>query len=70
MESFFGRMKEELELSVFSTRAQARQHIFKYIETYYNRIRRHSGIDYLSPHDFELQHAASLLVRPCQGTSA
>ena len=58
MESFFGRMKEELDVSVFETRAQASQQVFKYIETYYNRIRRHSGIDYLSPNDFENQRAA------------
>ena len=59
MESFFGRMKEELDVSVFETRAQASQQVFKYIQTYYNRIRRHSGIDDLPPNDFEKRRAAS-----------
>lgn len=58
MESFFGRMKEELGVGVFETRDQARQQVFKYIETYYNRIRRHSGIGYVAPNDFETQKAA------------
>jgi hypothetical protein len=31
----------------------ARQEAFSYIDGYYNRIRRHSGIGYLSPIDFE-----------------
>ncbi|MFK5292150.1 IS3 family transposase, partial [Lactococcus lactis] len=37
----------------FETRAEATQEIFKYIETYYNTKRMHSGLDYKSPKDFE-----------------
>jgi transposase InsO family protein len=32
--------------------------IFEYIEAYYNPIRRHSTLDYLSPRDFENRKAA------------
>ncbi|MDT2874434.1 IS3 family transposase, partial [Lactococcus lactis] len=32
---------------------EATQEIFKYIETYYNTKRMHSGLDYNSPKDFE-----------------
>lgn len=54
MESFFATLKTELiHRSVFLTRAQARADIFAYIETFYNRVRRHSSLHYLSPDEFE-----------------
>lgn len=34
----------------------ARQDIFKYIELYYNKKRKHSTLGYLSPFDFECQN--------------
>jgi putative transposase len=37
----------------FVTRAQARTAIFDYIETFYNRTRLHSSLDYQSPINFE-----------------
>ena len=53
-ESFFGTMKKELiYISRFSTRAEAREAIFEYIEVFYNRQRRHSSLGYLSPAEFE-----------------
>jgi putative transposase len=58
-ESFFARFKTELvEGGVFEDVAQARSETFSYIEGYYNRIRRHSGIGYLSPLEFEKELAA------------
>ena len=33
----------------FDTRVQARRAIFDYIETFYNRRRRHSALGYISP---------------------
>jgi len=39
---------------LLDTRAQARTQIFDYIETFYNRQRAHSALDYHSPVDFEL----------------
>jgi putative transposase len=49
-ESFFGTLKGEyVERACFQTRGQARQTIFEYVECFYNRIRRHSSLGYLSP---------------------
>lgn len=53
-ESFFARFKAELvEGGVFESVEQARSEARRYIDGYYNRIRRHSAIGYLSPEDFE-----------------
>ncbi|BCL77589.1 IS3 family transposase [Ktedonobacteria bacterium brp13] len=50
MESFFHSFKGEcLESQSFQTRAQARSATFEYIETFYNRTRRHSTLHYVSP---------------------
>lgn len=55
-ESFFSRFKAELlEGGIFESVEQARSEIFSYIEGYYNRIRRHSSLGYLSPMEFEKQ---------------
>ena len=54
MESFFASLKKELVHGEdYLTREQARASIFEYIETWYNRVRRHSKLGYLSPVDFE-----------------
>lgn len=53
-ESFFGTLKGEcVERLSFQTRREARQTIFEYIECFYNRIRRHSSLDYVSPVTYE-----------------
>jgi transposase InsO family protein len=53
-ESLFSRYKTELlEDGAFSDLEQARSETFAYIEGYYNRTRRHSGLGYLSPENFE-----------------
>ena len=57
MESFFGTMKDELDISegrIFDTPAEAEAIIGEYIEGYYNRQRRHSRIGYANPVDFEV----------------
>ena len=55
MESFFSTLKRELIYGRrFRTRAEARQAIFEYIEVFYNRIRLHSALGYLSPVEYEL----------------
>ena len=57
MESFWSTLKYELIYRrVFKTRAEARQAIFEYIETFYNRRRLHSALNYKSPLDFENQN--------------
>jgi len=54
MESFFGTLKRELIYgNRFKTRTAARQAIFKYIEVFYNRIRLHSALGYMSPVEYE-----------------
>ena len=56
MESFWSTLKLELVYRCqFNTRSQARARIFDYIETFYNRQRTHSALDYKSPVDFELK---------------
>jgi putative transposase len=54
MESFFGTLKGEcVALSRFQTRSEARQAVFEYVEAFYNRVRRHSSLGYVSPVTFE-----------------
>ena len=56
MESFFSTLKGEcVERCSFQTRQEARQTIFEYIECFYNRVRRHSTLNYLSPMAYEQQ---------------
>jgi putative transposase len=54
MESFWATLKiEEVYRHDYATRHQATAAIFNYIEIFYNRIRRHSALGYLSPEAFE-----------------
>jgi putative transposase len=55
MERFFGTLKRECTSRArFATHEQARTALFEYIEVYYNRVRKHSTLGYLSPVQFEL----------------
>jgi transposase InsO family protein len=50
MESLFGSLKTELvHRTTFPTREAARRAIFEYVETFYTRRRRHSGLGFLTP---------------------
>jgi transposase InsO family protein len=54
MESFWSTLKIEMVYRrVFLSHSHARNEIFDYIETFYNRQRAHSALDYHSPFDFE-----------------
>jgi len=54
VESSFGRLKCELAPGeVFATRGQARAAIFEYLEAFYNRVRRHSSLGFVSPAEYE-----------------
>ena len=54
MESFFSSLKtEKTARRVYRTRAQARADVFDYIERFYNPVRRHSTLGYVSPLEFE-----------------
>jgi transposase InsO family protein len=58
-ESLFSRYKAELlESESFSSIEEAELETFNYIEGYYNRIRRHSSLGYLSPEEYEKKKAA------------
>ena len=54
MESFFATLKRELLDKPWTTKAAAEADLIDYF-SYYNRIRRHSALDYLSPREFEMQ---------------
>ena len=55
MESFYHSIKTELiHHEDFQTREEARRAIFEYIEVFYNRVRRHSTLGYVSPLEYEL----------------
>jgi transposase InsO family protein len=55
-ESLFSRFKAELtEEMPFKSLQDANAKAFEYIETYYNRTRRHSSLGYVSPQTFEAE---------------
>ena len=54
MESFWSTLKTECVYhETYTTHAEARQSIFEFLEVFYNRVRSHSSIGYLSPEAFE-----------------
>lgn len=54
VESFFASLKTELVVfERFADQAEAQDALFRWIELFYNRVRRHSTLDYYSPVDFE-----------------
>jgi putative transposase len=54
MESFFSSLKtERIRGKLYRTRDAARADVFDYIERFYNTVRRHSTIGYMSPVEFE-----------------
>jgi transposase InsO family protein len=61
-ESFFATLKVELvDRAHYATRAAATASIDEYIDGFYNPVRRHSTLDFVSPMEYELKrHVASL----------
>jgi transposase InsO family protein len=54
VESFFGRLKSEwVNHHRYLDRSEATRSLFYYIEIFYNRKRRHSSIDYVTPQDYD-----------------
>jgi transposase InsO family protein len=54
MESFFSTLKRELVYGErYRTWEEARLSIFEYVEVFYNRVRKHSGLGYKSPVQYE-----------------
>jgi transposase InsO family protein len=67
MESFFSSLEAEvLDRNRFRTRDEARRAIFSWMAGWYNTRRRHSGVGYLSPQEFESRFAR----RPPSAASA
>jgi putative transposase len=60
VESFVGSMQIKLlDRRTWTTRTELATAIFEYIEAFYNPIRRHSALGYLSPIDYETLHIAT-----------
>lgn len=56
IESFFHTLKtEHIYFERYESREQAKRSIFEYVEVFYNRQRRHSTLEYISPVAFERQ---------------
>lgn len=51
-ESFFATLKNEEATGVYATRAAAYAAIARYIHGFYNPVRLHSALGYLSPNDY------------------
>lgn len=57
-ENFFNCLKcEFVHFQHFHTRLAAEVAIFRYIEAYYNAVRPHSGIGWMTPNTFEKMHS-------------
>ena len=58
VETFFKTLKSELVWrTVFQIRAEATSTIGRYIDGFYNPVRRHSALNFISPLQFERQAA-------------
>ena len=44
--------------AIYNTLQEAKTAIFEYIEVFYNRLRRHSYLGYVSPVEFKKKNAA------------
>jgi putative transposase len=61
VESTFGSLKRELvHHETYVTREAARASLFEYIEVFFNRVRRHSTLGYVSPAEYERTHDPNL----------
>ena len=61
VESTFGQLKRELvHHETYATRAEAKASLFEYVEVFYNRVRRHSTLGYVSPAEYEQAHNREL----------
>jgi transposase InsO family protein len=59
VEAFFKTLKSELVWrTAFQTRAEASQALARYIDGFYNPVRRHSALDFVSPAQFERRTAS------------
>lgn len=62
MESFNAILKkEEVNVSSYNNYDEARFKIFEFIESWYNRERIHSKLDYLTPEEYYLKYLEKLV---------
>jgi putative transposase len=62
VETFFKTLKSELVWrTAFQTRAEASQALARYIDGFYNPVRRHSALDFVSPAQFERRTSQTAL---------
>ncbi|MFF0991636.1 IS3 family transposase [Kocuria nitroreducens] len=62
MESFWSTMQIELlNRQKWKTRIELANAIFEYIEVFYNRRRRHSALEYATPHEYDLARTPQAL---------
>ncbi|WP_272027930.1 integrase core domain-containing protein, partial [Kocuria rosea] len=62
MESFWSTMQIELlNCQKWKTRIELANAIFEYIEVFYNRRRRHSALQYATPHEYDLARTPQAL---------
>ncbi len=61
IERFFWSLKHEwTNHDTFANLQDARLSVFKYIETFYNPVRIHQTLGYLSPDQYEAENAPAL----------
>lgn len=58
-ESFFATLKTELDANYYWDRAEASREVFDFIECFYNTVRSHSYLGFISPDEFEKRNAAA-----------
>ncbi|TCJ19856.1 hypothetical protein E0L93_02560 [Rubrobacter taiwanensis] len=52
-ESFASTLKSEIGVRRYPARQPARASVFEFLELFYNRVRRHSSLGWLRPHEYE-----------------
>jgi putative transposase len=63
-ESFFATLKKELvHRRSWPTRRELGSAVFEYIEAFYNRERRHSTLDMLSPAEYEQNQQREISIK-------
>jgi putative transposase len=60
VESFFASLKRERDFPAGCTRDEARAIVFEYVELFYNPIRLHSSLGYVSPAEYERRYDPTL----------
>jgi putative transposase len=60
VESFFASLKRERDFPASCTRDDVKAIVFEYVELFYNPVRLHSSLGYLSPAEYERRHNPKL----------